>query len=105
MKSLVNMEVQMMIMKPNKIPIPPLPPKSNLYKPISFWADIMLTLDKKIQYMEENMAFGEVGVTFKLWRGKVTDITWTDHVNDKLSVDKIGGKNTVIAENNKDLTK
>lgn len=87
----------------NKIPIPPIPPKTNLYKSINFWADIMLKLDKKVQNMEENMGFGEVGITIIFHRGKIHRIVWEDNVSDISLVEKSGGTSNELEEEKKPI--
>ena|SRR3990167_10088009 len=84
-----------------KIPSPPVPPKSTLYKNINFWSDVLLRLDRKIQFMEENLAFGEVGLTFIFHRGRIHRIIWKDDLSDLVLVEKSGGTNSVIAEDKK----
>lgn len=67
-----------------KMPIPPLPPKSPLYKGINFWSQILLLLDKKAQYMEENLRFGKVGVTLHFREGKLSKIFWVDEISEDM---------------------
>ena len=79
-----------------KIPIPPVPNKGTLNKGISFWADVLSRLDKKIQLMEEGLAHGEVGIVFKFRDGKIYRIVWVDEVSDMILVEKGGGSNKLI---------
>jgi len=85
----------------NKIPTPPVPPKGTLNKSLNFWSEVLLRLDKKIQVMEENMGFGQVGIVFKFHRGKITKVVWVDEISDIVLVEKGKGMNNEIKENNK----
>lgn len=85
----------------NKIPIPPVPPKSTLYKNINFWSEILLRLDKKVQAMEENFAFGEVGVNIIFHRGKIHRIIWNDNMSDLVLVEKADGTGNIVEEEKK----
>ena len=67
----------------NKVPIPPVPPKVDLYKPLSFWSRLLLKLDRRIQMMETFYGYGEVSVKFEIRKGQVDRIVWTDIVSEK----------------------
>lgn len=84
-----------------KIPVPPVPPKGTLNKSINFWSEVLLRLDKKIQAMEENFGFGDIGIVFKFHRGKITRVIWVDEISDIVLVEKGGGINSEIKEENK----
>ena len=84
-----------------KIPMPPIPPKSTLYKSISFWADVLFRLDKKVQSMEEALAFGDIGIIFKFRDGKINRIVWVDEVSDLVLTEKGGGKTELSHEREK----
>ena len=84
-----------------RIPVPPVPPKGTLNKSINFWSEVLLRLDKKIQMMEENLGFGDIGITFRFYRGKITKIIWIDEITDLTMVKKGEGMNSEIKEDDK----
>jgi len=81
-----------------KIPIPPLPPKTTLNKPINFWSSVLLTLDRKLSTMEEIHGFGEINLTLTVHRGKLTKIMWSDKIFDNDLVELGDGMNKIIKE-------
>lgn len=71
----------------NQTPMPPVPPSHILYKTIQFWSGILATLDKQVQYMEENHCYGKITVDFKFWNGKLVEKGSTILVTDKVIED------------------
>ena len=84
-----------------KIPTPPVPEKTSLYKSIGFWSTILLTLDKKLQHLSEQYGYGEINLTLAVHRGKVTRIIWNDKIYDNELVSIAGGTNDIVEEGKK----
>lgn len=84
-------------MSEEKIPIPQLPQdeKVKLNKSLTFWSSILIVLDKKLQSLEENYGFGEIGLTIVVHRGEMAKIIWQDKIFDNELVKKGGGKNYI----------
>jgi len=70
--------------------------KVRLNKSLSFWSDVLITLDKKLKTVEESYGFGEISVTFKIHRGRVNRVIWVDTISDMSMVKKAGGVNEQI---------
>lgn len=74
-------------MSEEKIPTPPLTPSVTLKKSIKFWGSIVNSLDKQMEFMEDNHCYGKIMVEFKFWNGKLTDKGTTVVVNDRVVSD------------------
>ena len=80
--------------KTDKVPMPPT--KTKLFKSISFWSTILVTLDKKVQALSEKRCYGTIGLHIKIHSGRIVQVVWKDEVYANELVDKAGGTNPVI---------
>lgn len=81
-----------------QVPMPPTDKKTVLYKSISFWSSILVTLDRKIQTLSEQMGYGKIGLTVHIHKGKIQKVSWNDEVYDNDLVSKAGEVNSYIHE-------
>lgn len=63
-----------------KIPMPPLPPKVELFMPLAFWSQILMTLDKKTQTISEIYGFGKVSLTLSIKNGGIAAVNFIDDI-------------------------
>ena len=71
-----------------KIPLPPLPPKVELYMPLEFWSEILITLDKKTQAIAQTYGFGKVSLTLSITNGGITEVSFDDQIKIRGLVEK-----------------
>lgn len=76
-------------MNEEKIPMPSLPEKIELYLPIAFWAELLATLDRKVQLLSRLEGFGEVTVSIIVHRGKVTEVMYLDKTRNRNLAEKV----------------
>lgn len=71
--------------------MPPITPKVDLYLPLAFWSEILVTLDKKTQTLSTNYGFGEVNLSLIVHRGKVIEVLFNDKIRVRGLAEKAGG--------------
>jgi hypothetical protein len=62
----------------NKIPVPPI--KAPLYLPVTFWAELLAVLDKKVQSISELSGSGKISFEIVISRGVVSNVYFEDKV-------------------------
>jgi hypothetical protein len=62
--------------------------KVNLHLPLSFWSEILMTIDRKVQTICENYGYGKVGMSVIIHKGKVIDVVFDDEIRVRGLVDK-----------------
>ena len=72
----------------NQIPLPPLPTKVELFMPIEFWSEVLMTLDKKIQAVAQIYGFGKVSLTVSITNGGITEVSFDDNIRIRGLVEK-----------------
>jgi len=73
---------------PNKIPTPPLPDKVDLFLPLNFWSEILITLDKKLQALSTGYGYGSVKITITVHDGEVKEVMFDDNIRIRGLVEK-----------------
>jgi hypothetical protein len=68
---------------PNKIPMPPTPDKVDLFLPITFWSEILMSLDRKTQVLSKEYGFGEVNMKLIVHNGTVVEVVFNDMIRMK----------------------
>lgn len=71
-----------------KIPMPPLPDKVDLFLPLTFWSEILITLDKKLQALSQNYGYGSVKITIVVHDGEVKEVNFDDNIRIRGLVEK-----------------
>lgn len=56
-----------------KIPMPPVPARE-FFIPLSFWTDLIMTLDKRAEMIAEGSGYGVIAIDVKLQNGKVYEV-------------------------------
>jgi|WetSurSiteA1Bulk_404760.scaffolds.fasta_scaffold13609_3 hypothetical protein len=68
------------------------PPKNGeekkLYLPMSFWSQIVETLDQKTSSISQIYGYGKISMSFVVFNGKVKDIVFNDEVRIRPEWDK-----------------
>lgn len=67
----------------NKIPMPPLPEKVDLFLPVTFWSEILASLDKKTQTLCQEYGFGEVNLKLIVHNRTVVEVVFNDVIRMK----------------------
>ena len=66
--------------KEEKIPMPPEIPKVELFMPLDFWSEILMTLDKKTQGVAKIYGFGKVTLVITINNGGISSINFGEDV-------------------------
>lgn len=69
--------------------MPPVPEKVELFLPIAFWSEMLLTLDKKVQTLARIYRFGKVSLTIVVHDGEVKEVVFNDDIRVR-GLDKLG---------------
>lgn len=73
-----------------KIPTPPIghPP---LTLPLSFWLEVISYLDKRIDTLHNSSGHGELQVTLKMFKGRITEVNFSEDIRVRGLIEKIDG--------------
>ena len=71
-----------------KVPMPPVPEKVDLFLPITFWSEILVTLDKKVQTLSQNYGFGQINVTIVVHDAQVKEVKFNDEIRIRGLIEK-----------------
>lgn len=67
---------------------------NNLYLPAKFWSTVLASLDAKTEVLCEQVGFGEVTLTLKVHRGKITEVYFADEMRVRGLLEKIEEETT-----------
>lgn len=57
--------------------------KVEFSEPIEFWAEVLMTLDKKIEFIKTQYGYGRVNMSVIIQRGQVFEVVYTDEVRTR----------------------
>lgn len=71
----------------SNIPPPPLV-KPNLFLPLSFWSEIMVHLDKKVETVIKHYGYGKIGMQIKIHKSEIIEVAFSDDISVRGLVEK-----------------
>ena len=63
-------------------------PEPQTFLPMSFWSQIVQTMDTKSKSISEVYGYGKITMTFVVFNGKVKDVVFNDEVRVRPEWDK-----------------
>jgi len=55
--------------------------KVELYLPLVFWSQLLMTLDRKTETIVKEFGYGKVHMTITVQKGKVIDVIYSDEIH------------------------